>query len=49
MIMNSASIAKNSHHSHMRTRANHCRAQPHAPPPESTDALVLPNHVTNLR
>ena len=28
-FMNSASIANHSHHSHMRTRANHCRAQAH--------------------
>ena len=27
--MNSASIANHSHHSHLRTRANHCRAHSH--------------------
>ena len=42
---NFASIVNHSHHSHVRTRANHCRA----PPPESTDAQMHPNHVTNLR
>ena len=45
----STSIAKHSHHSHMRTRDNHCRAHPQDPPPEWTDAPVHPNHVTNLR
>ena len=48
-FMNSASIVNHSHHSHMRTKANHCRAHPHAPPPESMNAPLLPNHVTNLR
>ena len=46
---NFASIVNHSHHSHVRTRANHCRALLHAPPPESTDAPVRPNHVANLR
>ena len=27
-FMNSASIVKHSHHNHVRTRANHCRAHP---------------------
>ena len=40
---NSASTVKLRHHNHVRTRANHCRAHLHAPPPESMD-----NHVTNL-
>ena len=43
---NSISIVR---HSHVRTRANHCRAHPHPQPPESTDALLRPDHVTNWR